>query len=468
MLCKSPQFPTLMIRRTCSLTPPRRARHRRFGGISWARWLFAAAASLSVVISQNAQGQEIPRPSYARQKQRTELPTVSNFKIGEVLLRVDAQMTAEFTDNVDASATPKPDFIVTPEIGITGLWAVTKLNTLRFRTSFGYSYYFNSPNLNRQIATISPDSALTFDVYSGDVKFSFHEQPSLQTETYNQGSLSGVAQLERFTNTAGVSVLWDLNDVVWTFGYDHYNFITIGGANSSSGTTANAISRLDHSTDQVSASMAVKVSSILIGGLETTASYSDYPEQTASNFSTISAGPYFEFQLTPYTHVFLSGGYKGVFSGTNAAGSVAVSSTTTAQPAQGDPAGYYANLSFVHRLNRYYSDRLDIGHTDDVDALGGHTQANFLRYNGNWKVNSKWSLSNGIAYEDIHIIAGSAISGSAVASDYRRFIASLGTGYQISPHVAASLLYQYINKMALRSSESYVQNRIIISLGYRF
>ncbi|MEO6786682.1 MAG: hypothetical protein ABI318_11160, partial [Chthoniobacteraceae bacterium] len=284
----------------------RRQRSRRTGAFRSRGWL-AFAMALAALLSQQADGQEIPRPSYARQKERTALPTVSNFKVGEVLLRVDAHMTTEFTDNVDQSKVAKADMIFTPEIGISGTWAVTKLNTLRFRTAIGYAYYLNSSNLNRELLTISPDSALSFDVYAGDVKVNFHDQLSLQTETYNQGSLSGIAQLERFTNTAGFSILWDTNDVVWNLGYDHYNFITVGGANSSSGTTAAAISTLDHSTDQISASIAVKLSSVLIGGIESTAAYSDYPKQTESNFSAISAGPYFEFQLTSYTHVFLSG-----------------------------------------------------------------------------------------------------------------------------------------------------------------
>jgi hypothetical protein len=429
-------------------------------------WL-AVPLALAALFSQQADAQEIPRPSYARQKAKTALPTISNFRIGEVLLRVEAHTTTQFVDNVDASATPKADVILSPELDINGIWAVTKLNTLRFRTAIGYAYYVNSPNLNRTVMTVSPDSALSFDLYAGDVKINFHDQFSLQEETYNQGSLSGVAQLERFTNTAGVSILWDTNDVVWNLGYDRYNFVTLGGANTSSGTLATTISKLDHSTDQVSGSIAVKLSSSLIGGIEGTYAYSDYPEQTDSNFTGISAGPYFEFQLTKFTHVFLSGGYKKIYSGANAAGSVSVSSSTAAQPSQGDPAGYYANLSFVHRLNRFYSDRLEFSHTDEVEALSGHIQTNSVKYSGSWQVNRKMSLSTGLFLSDVHIVAGSAISGT-VAADYVLGGASLGTGYQLTPHMDASLSYQYLKKMSERASESYTQNRITISIGYRF
>ena len=468
MACEGRRFNAPMMRRIPSPTPKKTpvSRTVRAGDFIFRGWL-AVPMALVALLSEHADGQEVPRPSSARQKERAALPTVSNFKIGEVLLRVDAHMTTEFLDNVDLSSTPKADIIVSPEVGITAVWAVTKLNTLRFRGALGYAYYFNNPRLNRQNTTISPDSALSFDVYAGDVKINFHNQFSLQQEAISQGTLSGVAQLERFTNTLGMSILWDTNEVVWNLGYDHYNFLTLGGANSSSGTAAATISNLDHSTDQISASAAVKLSSVLIGGIEGVAGYSDYPKQPGSNFTNMSAGPYFEMQLTRFTHLFLSGGYKGYFSGANAPGSVSVSSSTAAQVAQGDPAGYYANFSLAHRLNRYYSDRLEIGHTDEVEALSGHVQTNSVRYIANWRVNQKVSLSGGLSFEDVKIISGSALGGT-VASDYIRFGGSLSTSYQISRHMGVSLSYQFLKKEALRATESYVQNRVTISLGYQF
>jgi hypothetical protein len=39
--------------------------------------------------------------------------------------------------------------------------------------------------------------------------------------------LSNVVNYDRFENTAGISVLWDLNKAVLTFGYDHYAYIPL-------------------------------------------------------------------------------------------------------------------------------------------------------------------------------------------------------------------------------------------------
>ena len=461
-----------MHRRTFLATPATLHRRRATdnflrGRAGDRRWLAAAALFAGCFASQ-ADAQEVPRPSYARQVEKKSLPTIANFKVGEVLLRVDARITTEFVDNVDLTQNKKADVVFSPEVGIGATWAMTKLNTLQFRAGLGYSYYMNNPNLNRQTTTITPDSALVFNVYAGDVKISFHDQFGLQQETTSQGTLNGLAQVERFTNTAGFAVLWDTNDVIWNFGYDHFNFITLGGANSSSGTAAASYSRLDHSTDQFSASIATKAGSTVIVGIEGTMAYSDYPKQPDSNFSSISTGPFVEIQLTKYTHLFMSGGFKGFYSGANAPGSVTVG-TTAAQSASGDPTGFYGSISFVHRMNRFYSDQLNISHTDDVEGLSGHTQANSVRYNSNWQVNQKTSLGMNVFFEDVTVVSGSALNSTgAVASNYRRFGASLGTDFRISEHVGLSLGYQYLKKQAVRATDSYSQNRVTFTLGYRF
>ena len=460
-----------MIRRTFPATPsplsgrllPDNFFRGRFGDRLW----LAAAVLVAGSHASHVDAQEVPRPSYARQVEKKALPTIANFKVGEVLLRVDASVTTTFVDNVDSTQNGKADVIFAPQVGINATWAMTKLNTLQFRAGLGYMYYVNHPNLNRQTTTITPDSALTFNVYAGDVKISFHDQFGLQQETTSQGTLSGLAQIERFTNTAGFSVLWDTNDVIWNFGYDHFNFISLGGANSSSGAAA-SYSQLDHSTDQISASIATKIGPSVIAGIEGTVSYSDYPKQTASNFTSITTGPYVEVQLTKYTHMFLSGGFKGYYSGANAPGSVSVG-TAAAQPATGDPTGFYANLSLVHKMNRYYSDQLTMSHADDVEGLSGHTQSNSVRYTGTWLMNRKMSLSTSLFYEDVRVLSGSALSGSGgVASNFNRFGGSLSTSYPLTERVGVSFGYQYLKKQAVRATESYTQNSVTFSLGYRF
>ena len=431
-------------------------------GSAWVAGLLLAA------FFSKAGAQEIPRPSAARQKRQQSVPTVSNFRIGQVLMRVDARVGMEFVDNVDLTPTASADLIITPEIGVSATWAATKMNTLRFRASVGYANYLNHPRLNRQSLQISPDSALAFDLFVGDVRINFHEQFSLQDESVSQGALSGVAQLGRFTNTIGVNMLWDMNEIILSLGYDHYNFITTGSADSSTGSVASNIARLDHSTEQVSLSSSFKLSSSSIGGLEATAASSAYPKSPTSDFTSLSVGPYLEIQLTKYTHAYFSMGYKSFTNDGGAPAAVSLDANIVAPAGQGGTqGGYYANASLLHVLNRYYSDRLDLGHTDEADALNGHAQTNSARYSSSWKLNKKITIGAGLFFEDVHEVSGNALNGLTPA-DYWRAGFTMGTSYLLTDHVNVGFGYQYTTKHSQRADQNYTQNSVRISLGYRF
>jgi hypothetical protein len=419
-----------------------------------------AAGLLVLAGSLSASAQEVPRPSLTRQKTQQALPTVGNLRVGPVILRVDANLTTEFVDNVNLGAVSQSDLIVTPSVGVTAIWPMTRQNTLRFRASVGYQYYTQNSDLNRPNFLVSPDSALSFDVYVGDFRLNFHEQFSIQQDTSGQGT-AGVAILSRFTNTIGASVLWDLNEMIWTIGYDHFDFITIGSAANSQGDLALNTNQLDHTTDQVAASGAFKLSSIAIGGLEAALSTSSYPDSPSADFTSFTIGPFLEYQLTHYTHLYLSGGYKWYDGSPGAVGS------TTAAPQTGSTPGYYGIVSIVHTLNRYYRDRLDFGHSDEVDAFNGRAKSNFVRYSATWDLNQKLSLGFGASYARVNQVSGNLFNGSN-PEIYSLIGASFNTGYQLTEHVNLGLTYRYTNKDSNLIGLSYSQNSLILSLGYRF
>jgi opacity protein-like surface antigen len=47
-------------------------------------------------------------------------------------------------------------------------------------------------------------------------------------------------------------------------------------------------------------------------------------------------------------------------------------------------------------------------------------------------------------------------------------VGSISTGFQLSEHVGMGISYGYVRKEAQDSSQSYSQNSVTISLGYRF
>jgi hypothetical protein len=68
-----------------------------------------------------------------------------------------------------------------------------------------------------------------------------------------------VVDYGRFENTAGVSVLSDLNKVVLTFGYDHYTYIS----------TSDTFSYLDRNAEVLGFSAYFALSSTTGAGIET-------------------------------------------------------------------------------------------------------------------------------------------------------------------------------------------------------
>ena len=203
---------------------------------------------MGILLLAPAQAQEIPRPSMSRSGGNSaDFKRPYNLKIGPIALTANAGFGIQFVDNVSLSSiNPEGDLILMPSLGITGVWQVTKLNSLDLKTTLGYTKYLQHPELDSQTALVSPDSEIRLNLFIGDFKVVFHEQFSLQEDPITDGGVSGVATLGRFTNTIGVSVLWDLNDVVWSLGYDHLNYIATGKAANTNGSVNNNVIR-DHS-----------------------------------------------------------------------------------------------------------------------------------------------------------------------------------------------------------------------------
>ena len=163
----------------------------------------------------------------------------------------------------------------------------------------------------------------------------------------------------------------------------------------------------------------------------------------------------------------MSGGIKSFTNDGGAPASVSLDSTVTPPSQGGTQLGYYSSVVLLHALNRYYSDRLELGHTDEADALNGHAQTNSVRYSSSWKVNSKVTVQAGIFFEDVHEISGTALNG-LIPADFWRSGFSLNTGYPLSEHVDLGFGYQYTTKHSQRADQNYSQNSVRISLGYRF
>jgi hypothetical protein len=446
------------------------------------RWI--GAALLFPAFLARVGAQEIPRPSAARQAVRAQTlgdlfqgsPAAQGgglFRVGKLVLRGDMGVTTEWTDNVNQSSNSAggADLIITPSVGLTATLPISNLNTLRFRASIGYQKYLRHPNLDQENFVLDSgtgtNSGLSFDMLVDNLRINFHDRFSVDNDLANVGSVSGVATLPRFSNTVGVSALWDMNAVIFHLGYDHRNFVTLGSPETTQGAVTQDQSRLNYATDQFSASASYKLGPAIQGGIEATAAYSRYPNYSSADFGSYTFGPTFEIQLTKFTHVSLSGGIKLYSSASGQPAAVSLTSAPVASSSDGNAPGYYADVSIIHRLNRFYSDTLSVGHSDDASSLSGRAAIDYIRYTSSWRFGPRLSLGTTIYFNNVTQNTASAFGGPT-ATDYTLYGVSLGTSWRVGKNGSANASYSFTKKDSAAASQDYTQNRFILGLGFGF
>src|SRR5215813_4410074 len=302
------------------------------------RRTFTIALVLLSLMS-NSRAQDAVRPSLAgqeaaeaRHQSIEQIPY--NLLVGPVRFRFSITMGVEYNDNINlAQVNKEDDVILRPQFNINAIWPVTQLNTLRLDLGIGYGHYINHPEFDNNAILISPGSQLSFDIFVGDLRINLHDRFSLSDDPVDEIQLSNVANYGRFENTAGVSVLWDLNKAVLTFGYDHYTYIS----------TTDTFSYLDRNAEILSFSAYFALTSTTGGGIETSAVFDYYNEDVLNDSTSFSIGPFIETQITNYLRLRASVGYQ--FVNFDDGGSIFDQNT--------DSSDWYGNIVLSHRINAY-------------------------------------------------------------------------------------------------------------------
>ncbi len=427
-------------------------------------WAGAAFLLLSIDLC----AQEAVRPSIARQRE-AQPTSVGNYnlKAGPVLFNFSAGFGIESVDNVrltdGTTAKKEADLIFTPNLGIDVRWQFTKLNAFKFRSNISYSKYLDNPELDTNALLLSPDSELSFDVRMGDFKLTFRDQFSYQQDPLGAGNLSGTARFGRFTNDAGVTLLWDLNDLILRLGYDRVNLQVIGSGDSDPN------SNLSRVTDQISGLASVTLTDSWSMGIEGTGAASAYPDSPQNDSTRVTCGPFLNLQLTPYTRVYLGGGYVGTTYKQPVTsvqevqvGSDGISRVVERSLDPGDGNSLYAALNLFHRLNRYFSDQISIGRESQLGLLAQETRSDFIRILANWQLGPALSLASNLYYEQVEQ------STQLAADSYERWGAIFSTQYRVNRHLNAGLSYQFTQKAAPVATLDYSQNRLGLTLSYQF
>lgn len=261
--------------------------------ISSALLLAGAAAPAQDALRLSLSGQS------AADQRRLDLENLPyTVRWGDLKLLTSASIASEWNDNVNlVSSHPQQDFILRPLTKADGYWPVTELNLLTFSMGVGYEKFLQHGQYDQ--ALITPGSALGWDVFIKDWRLNFHDQFSYEQDPTTWGAISGTARAGGFYNTAGTLATWDLHDIVLSFGYDHFNFV-------SASSTYDYLSR---ASDFALVRAGFKVHPAATVGVELTGGPTAYEQKVLSANTSYSFGTFADWQVTDQIKVQPRAGY---------------------------------------------------------------------------------------------------------------------------------------------------------------
>jgi hypothetical protein len=397
---------------------------------------------------EEMEAQESIRPSLASsQSAEANKPAISsgqyNLQLGPALVGFSSNVDVIYNDNIDLSETDrKSDLIIEPSVAANLLWQVSEDNALRLNIGAGYVKYLNNPQFDSSTVAISPDSQIAFDIYAGDFKFTIFDQFSIQQNPLDEIDLSRVAQFERLQNSAGVNVTWDLNKLILFGGYAHYNFYSLDSD----------FDFLNENEDQLYCSATLLLSDALSVGLRGTFGDVRYDQDFQNDSIDYSAGVFATAQLTRYMKANAEVGYQGAhFNGGGGNGD----SSQLNSP--------YFHVQLDHRQSRYWTNHFSFGYEAQLGLTTNYTSVFYVRYQGDWRVNSRTNAGITAYYEH-----SADSSGTFEVEHIDRFGAGIQWTYALGRKVNLHGSYQIIDNNSDLIGHSFYDNQVLIGVGYVF
>jgi hypothetical protein len=371
-----------------------------------------------------------------------------NLHCGPVGYQVGSQLLFGYTDNAFYSQTNRlDDFIINPEVSLSGAIRVSEINTLKLSLGLGYEYYVKNTVLNGDAPLVNPDTELVFNIFAGDSRIQLHEKFSYQETLFINTGASGqdllfnfndVGTFSRWDNLVGLNVDWDLDKVILSAGYNHENFVS---------TTA-SFDYLSRSSEWFTASAAFLIHDQVKLGLEAQASLHNYDtETTLNNNWRVRGGPFAEVKLPGNLSLHAGGGYDTAQYDSAAAGS--------------DYETYYV-YGRVSQETRWFTHSLSAGRESALGANANNLENTYVNY----------AISTPIVeHVDLGLSASAHFAheyGGAFNEEYHYYLANFRVGYQFHKYWRTDLSYQYMLKNSDLPFRDYYRNRVTVSVAFSF
>ena len=110
---------------------------------------------------------------------------------------------------------------------------------------------------------------------------------------------------------------------------------------------------------------------------------------------------------------------------------------------------WYGNLTFDHRLNANYTDRLSIGHELELNVFSQISDVYYVSYTSSWKVNSGLNLAFTLNYEDVTSPSQTTTYSN---SSFDVFSAGVQANFPVTKNISGAVLYQFSDNFGAQNS----------------
>lgn len=415
-------------------------------------------AVLALIFCNSTEAQEAIRYSAAGEqaaadrRKENSMPDYYNLKVGDLQLRLQSSLGIEGNDNVRLVQTnQESDVILSPEADLTASYPLSLENTMNLRIGVGYWWYLEHPDLSRLY--ITPGTELSFDFYIKDVVLNVHDRVQVLNQNYSNPTLGGNGTYSYLENVSGLTATWDLNKLQLTANYDHVLRTSL----------VTNITEQDGTEDLFSGSAGLWLNPTMLAGVQVGGGLISYDTTQLTGGIQYSAGLFYKWQVSEFITLSASAGY--FIYNLDPFNRVSVISTNPftlgTNTIHSTMDAFYGSLTLVHRVNEHLSYTLDGGRQVQAGLFSDTLDLYYARLSADWNLVRKTPIGTWISYEN-----GTETGGAG--EDLERYGIGMSISREITEKLSSTLFYQYWVRHSSVASGNYEQNRILLTLNYRF
>ena len=411
--------------------------------------VFLALATVSVATGQEALRYSLAGQDMAEARKRALENEKFSVNWGPVGLRFSANLGIDATDNVRLTEfNPQADMSFTPQVNTFARWRVTENNVLTATLGLGYTKYINATDYDKFLVT--PDTAISFDIYAGDFLINLHDNFNYSADVANNPSVSGTGSMPVFQNMIGIRAVWDMNPFIIA-SYNHLDYIT---------EQSGAFDNLTHSAELFTADIGYQWRPEMSFGLELAGGLMNYTQPLSQDNQHVSFGAFVKVRLSEYTSFRISGGYVMYF-----VDPLVLPNGVSFTNAASNFEAIYVDASLNQRVSSLLSHSLAFGHSLQPglgNVFGSQLQQLWhINYSASWSIIRDTGVTTLFSYEQ-------GTQGGTFGENYDRYGAGITFSRQLAKSTTGSIGYQFYLKDSDVRGRSYTQNRLVLSVAYAF